>query len=397
MELLANRVTSLAESATIKMAQLGRELKAEGHDIIDLSLGEPDFATPDHIKEAAKAAVDAGFTKYTPVPGIPELRKAISDKFKRENNLDYSPDQIVVSTGAKQSLMNVFLAVVEPGEEVIIPTPYWVSYAAMAHMAEAKMVNIEAGIDQDFKITPEQLEAAITDKTKLFVFSSPCNPSGSVYSRAELEGLAEVFAKHPQIVIISDEIYELINFEDKHESIGSIASVKDQTVTVNGCSKGYSMTGWRIGYIGAPLAIAKACTKIQGQFTSGTCSIAQKAAVEAISGDQGPSHKMRETFLQRRGLILDLLSEIPGLETNTPPGAFYVFPNVSAYFGKTADGETIKDADDLSMYLLKKAHVSTVSGAAFGSPNCIRISYATSNDMIEQAVARIKEALAKLQ
>lgn len=396
MTQLAERITSLAESATIKMSQLGRELRAQGHDIVDLSLGEPDFDTPMHIRDAAIEAVKEGFTHYTPVPGIPELRKAISDKFKRDNNLDYTADQIVVSTGAKQSLINVFLTVLNPGDEVIIPAPYWVSYAAMAQMAEATMVNVTAGIDQDFKITPEQLEAAITDKTRMLVFSSPCNPSGSVYTADELEGLAKVVAKYPNIIIVADEIYEYITFAGKHVSIAGFDFIKDQVVTVNGCSKGHAMTGWRIGYIGAPLDIAKACTKLQGQYTSGTCSIAQKAAVAALAGDQAPIKEMRDSFLKRRDLILELLAEVPGIQTNTPPGAFYVFPDVSEYFGKSFEGETIANADDLAMYLLKEAHVSLVTGSAFGTDECVRISYATSEAKIHEAVSRIKAALAKL-
>lgn len=396
MTQLATRITSLAESATIKMSQMGRELRAQGHDIVDLSLGEPDFDTPQHIRDAAIEAVKEGFTHYTPVPGIPELRKAISEKFKRDNNLDYTADQIVVSTGAKQSLINVFLAVLNPGDEVIIPSPYWVSYAAMAQMAEATMVNITAGIDQDFKITPEQLEAAITDKTRMLVFSSPCNPSGSVYTAEELEGLARVVAKYPKVIIVADEIYEYITFAGKHVSIAGFDFIKDQVVTVNGCSKGHAMTGWRIGYIGAPLAIAKACTKLQGQYTSGTCSIAQKAAVAALAGDQAPTKAMRDTFLKRRDLILELLAEVPGIQTNTPPGAFYVFPDVSSYFGKTYNGETIANADDLAMYLLKEAHISLVTGSAFGTDECVRISYATSEANIREAVSRIKKALAAL-
>ena len=396
MTQLATRITSLAESATIKMSQMGRELRAQGHDIVDLSLGEPDFDTPQHIRDAAIEAVKEGFTHYTPVPGIPELRKAISEKFKRDNNLDYAVDQIVVSTGAKQSLINVFLAVLNPGDEVIIPSPYWVSYAAMAQMAEATMVNVTAGIDQDFKITPEQLEAAITDKTRMLVFSSPCNPSGSVYTADELEGLAKVVAKYPDIIIVADEIYEYITFAGKHASIAAFPFIKDQVVTVNGCSKGHAMTGWRIGYIGAPLDIAKACTKLQGQYTSGTCSIAQKAAVAALAGDQTQTKAMRDIFLKRRDLILELLAEVPGIQTNTPPGAFYVFPDVSSYFGKSFNGEVIANADDLAMYLLKEAHVSLVTGSAFGTDECVRISYATSETNIREAVSRIKKALAAL-
>lgn len=396
MKQLAERVATLAESATIKMAQMARELRESGANVIDLSLGEPDFDTPEHIRKAGEAAIEAGFTRYTPVPGLLSLRQAISNKLKRDNNLEYGADQIVVSTGAKQSLMNVFLSVVDPGDEVIIPAPYWVSYAAMAHMAEANMVNIDAGVENDFKITGTQLEAAITDKTRLLVFSSPCNPSGSVYTKAELKELADVIAKYPEIIVVSDEIYEYINFEGQHESIAQFAEIFDRVVTVNGCSKGYAMTGWRIGYIAAPLWIAKACSKIQGQFTSGTCAIAQKAAETAINSDLAPTYKMRDTFKHRRDLILGLLKEIPGLVTNTPQGAFYVFPDVSSYFGKSVDGKTMNSANDLAMYILKDAHVSLVDGAAFGSPNCIRLSYATSDDNLKEAAKRIGEALAKL-
>lgn len=398
MELIAERLNRLSESATIKMAQMSRELKQQGIDVVDMSLGEPDFDTPQHIKDAGIAAINAGHTRYTPVPGTLELRKAIANKLKRDNGLDYTAEQIVVSTGAKQSLMNVFLTVVNPGDEVIIPAPYWVSYAAMAEMSEAIMVNVFASIDQDFKITPTQLEAAITPKTKLLVFSSPCNPSGSVYTKAELEGLAEVLAKYPQVVVVSDEIYEYINFGGQHESIGQFESIKNQVVVVNGCSKGYAMTGWRIGYIAsANNAIVKGCTKIQGQFTSGTCSIAQYAAETALSGDMTPTTQMCERFHQRRDLILELFEEIPGVKTNVPKGAFYIFPDVSAYFGKSYNGDIIADANDLSLYILKEAHVSLVAGSAFGSDNCIRISYATSEDNIREAVKRIKEALGKLR
>ncbi len=394
---LSDRIANLHESATIKMAQLGRELKAQGHDVISLSLGEPDFVTPKHICEAAKSAIDQGFTFYTPVPGTIELRKAISAKFKRDNGLEYSPEQIVVSTGAKQSLINVVLCLVNPGEEVIVPAPFWVSYGAMVELAEGKMVNVFAGIDQDFKITPEQLEAAITPKTRMMIFSSPSNPSGSVYTKEELQALAKVLAKYPEIYIVSDEIYEYITYTGKHESIAQFPEVYNQTITVNGFAKGFAMTGWRVGYIGAPLWIAKACDKLQGQFTSGTCSIAQKAAEAALNSDMQPTWEMRDHFLRRRDLVVSALSEIPGLKVNTPPGAFYVFPDVSAYFGKTCDGETIKDADDLALFLLSKAHVSLVSGAAFGAPECVRISYAASDQQLTEACLRIKNALEKLR
>lgn len=394
---LSDRIANLHESATIKMAQLGRELKAQGKDIISLSLGEPDFVTPKHICEAAKKAIDEGFTFYTAVPGTIELRKAISAKFKRDNGLEYAPEQIVVSTGAKQSLINVVLCLVNPGDEVIVPAPYWVSYAAMVELAEGKMVNVFANIDQDFKITPAQLEAAITPKTRMIIFSSPSNPSGSVYSKEELQGLATVLAKHPQVFIVSDEIYEYINYDGKHESIAQFPEVYNQTITVNGFAKGFAMTGWRVGYIGAPLWIAKACDKLQGQFTSATCSIAQKAAEAALTSDMQPTWDMREHFRRRRDLVIGLLSEVPGLKVNTPPGAFYVFPDVSAYFGKTYNGENIKDADDLALFLLAEAHVSLVSGGAFGSPECVRISYAASDEQLAKACQRIQDALALLQ
>ncbi len=393
---LSDRIANLHESATIKMAQMGRELKAQGHDIISLSLGEPDFVTPTHIREAAKKAIDEGFTFYTAVPGTIELRKAIAAKFKRDNGLEYSPEQIVVSTGAKQSLINVVLCLVNPGDEVIVPAPFWVSYAAMVELAEGKMVNVFTNIEQDFKITAEQLEAAITPKTRMIIFSSPSNPSGSVYSKEELQSLAKVLAKYPEIYIVSDEIYEYINYDGKHESIAQFPEVFNQTITVNGFAKGFAMTGWRVGYIGAPLWIAKACDKLQGQFTSATCSIAQKAAEAALNGDMQPTWDMRDQFHHRRDMVIALLSEIPGLKVNTPPGAFYLFPDVSAYFGKSYNGETIKDADDLALYLLAEGLVSLVSGAAFGSPECVRISYAASEKQLTEACARIKAALAKL-
>ncbi|MDX2002885.1 MAG: pyridoxal phosphate-dependent aminotransferase [Chitinophagales bacterium] len=396
MQQVSERVNLMVESATLKMAQLSRELKAEGKDVIDLSIGEPDFVTPRHIMDAAAKAMDEGFTHYTPVPGYLELRKAIADKLKRDNHIDYTPEEIVVSTGAKQSLINVIMAIVNPGDEVVVPAPYWVSYEAMVQLAEGKMVNIFTDIDQDYKFTAAQLEAAISPKTKALLYSSPCNPSGSVFTKEELEAIARVIAKYPDIIIISDEIYEYITFEGKHESIAQFDFIKNQVVTVNGFSKGYAMTGWRVGYIAAPLWIAKACNKIQGQFTSGTNSIAQKAAEAAIKGDLAPTHAMRDSFLKRRDLVVNLLKEVPGIKTNLPKGAFYVFPNVSSYFGKSYQGETIQDADDFAMYILKHANVSLVSGAAFGNDKCIRISYATSEEKLREAVRRIAEALAKL-
>lgn len=396
MEKLSRRISELQESATIKMAQLARELTAQGKEIISLSLGEPDFDTPQHIKDAAKKAIDDGYTSYPPVPGYMELRQAISEKFKKENNLDYKPEQIVVSTGAKQSLINVVLCLADPGDEIIVPEPYWVSYAAMAQLSEATMINIPSDISADFKITPAQLEAEITDKSKLFLFSSPCNPTGSVYSKEELAGLVEVFKKHPQIYIISDEIYEYINFESEHVSIGSFPEIADRVITVNGFSKGFAMTGWRVGYIGAPLWIAKACTKMQGQYTSGACSIAQKAAETAIKSGASASAEMKAAFLKRRDMLIELLEAIPGLKVNRPKGAFYIFPDVSAFFGKSFNGEIVANADNLAMYLLKEANVSLVAGSAFGSPECLRISYAASEEDLRKAMALIKDALGKL-
>jgi len=396
MEPLSQRILELEESATLKMSALTRELKAKGVDVIDMSIGEPDFPTPQHIKDAAKKAIDDGYTQYPPVPGYPELRKAIAAKLKRDNNLDFTADQIVVSTGAKQSLINVLLCLVNPGDEVIIPAPYWVSYAAMTQIAEGKMVNVFAGVENDFKITPEQLEEAITPKTKVFLFSSPCNPSGSVYSKEELEGLAKVFERHPDVYIISDEIYEYINFIGKHESIAQFPAIKERVIVVNGFSKGFAMTGWRLGYIAAPLWLAKACNKIQGQFTSGTCSIAQKAAETAIAGDLAPSFKMRDAFKRRRELIVGLMKQIPGIKLSEPDGAFYVFPDVSYYFGKSYNGQTINNAEDFAMFILAEANVALVTGDAFGNGNCVRLSFATSDEKIEKAVNSMKEVLAKL-
>lgn len=396
MEILSERISRMSESATIKMAQLGRELKAKGKDIINLSLGEPDFDTPEHIKQAGIKAINDGYTHYSPVPGYPELRKAICDKLKRDNGLSYTPEQIVVSTGAKQSLINVVLSIVNPGDEVIVPSPFWVSYAAMVQLADATMVNIPTSVETDFKFTAAQLEKAITPKTRMIIYSSPCNPSGAVFSKSDLESYARVLEKHPNVFVVSDEIYEYITYSGKHESIAQFNAIKEQVVVVNGFSKGFAMTGWRLGYIAAPLWVAKACDKMQGQFTSGTCSIAQKAAEAALTSDLAPTFKMRDAFKKRRDLIVSLLKEVPGFRVNVPPGAFYAFPDVSSYFGKTYDGDLIKDSDDMAMFLLKAANVSTVGGKSFGDDNCIRLSYACSEDTIRRAVERIKEALKQL-
>ena len=385
------------EPETLKMAKLGRELRAKGVDVIDLSLGEPDFDTPKHIKEAAIKAINDNWSHYTPVPGFLDLREAVCTKLKRDNNLDYSPENIVVSTGAKQSLANVILACVDDGEEVIIPTPYWVTYSELVKIARGKVVEIKSSPATDFKISPAQLEAAITPKTKLFMFSSPCNPSGAVYSKEELEALAEVFKKHPNIIILSDEIYEYINFVGKHYSIASIPELKSRVVIVNGLSKGFAMTGWRLGYIAADAAIAKACEKVQGQFTSGTNSIAQKAAVAALVDDLRPTYEMVEEFTKRRKLVLEIVAKIPGMICPEPAGAFYIFPDVSSYYGKSDGEQTIRNAADFSMYLLNTAHVSSVMGDAFGEPNCVRFSFANSREKIEEAWKRISTALAKLK
>lgn len=387
----------MSPSATLAMSQKSNELKAQGVDVINLSVGEPDFFTPDHIKEAAKKAVDENFSFYTPVPGYLTLRKAICAKLKRENNLDFTPEQIIVSNGAKQSLCNCILALVNPGDEVIIPTPAWVSYVEMVKLAEGKNVLVPATVEQDFKITPAQLEAAITPKTKMVMLCSPSNPTGSVYSREELKGLADVLAKYPDIIILADEIYEHINYTGEFNSISQFENVRDRVVIVNGVSKAYAMTGWRIGFLAAPLWIAKANSKLQSQYTSGCSSIAQKAAEEAYNGPQECVETMRQAFERRRDLIVSLLKEIPGLKINHPEGAFYIFPEVSSYFGKTYGSRTIKDANDLAMYLLEVAHVATVDGAAFCAPGYIRLSYATSDDNIREAARRIAEALAKLK
>lgn len=394
---LAHRLSEISESQTIAMSKLSRELQQQGHDIVNLTLGEPDFVTPDHIRTAAKKAIDEGYTHYTPIAGYADLRKAIVEKFKRENNLDFTTEQIVVSTGAKQSIANVILCIINPGDEVIVPTPYWVSYSQIIILAGGIPVYVDAGIDTNFKITPAQLEAAITPRTKCFIFSSPCNPSGTVYSRDELQALAKVFTKHPDVYVISDEIYEHIRTQAEHYSIASFSEIKNQVIVVNGVSKAYAMTGWRIGYIGAPLEIAKACDKIQGQFTSGTSSISQKAAVAALNSTPQQLMPMLSAFAIRRKLMHENLSDIPNLKVNNPEGAFYFFPDVSYFFGKSVDGKTIKSAEDLTMYLLADAKVSVVTGEAFGNGNCIRLSFATSDHLIVEACERIKNSLAKLE
>jgi len=396
VEILAARLSKISESQTLAMARKSRELQALGKDIISLSIGEPDYDTPDFIKEAAKLAIDQNYTHYTPVAGFQDLRVAISAKFKRDNSINYAPEQIVVSTGAKQSIANVILSLIDLNDEVIVPIPYWVSYIELIKLADGIPVFVHAGVDDNFKISPAQLEAAITPKTKMIIFSTPCNPSGSVYNKMELQALVTVLEKHPQVYIVSDEIYEHINFVGKHESIAQFSSVYDRVITVNGVSKGFAMTGWRIGYIGAPLWIAKACEKMQGQFTSGTCSIAQKAALAAILADPEVVKPMRDGFLKRRNMVLEMLNEIPGLKTNIPDGAFYVFPDISAYFGKSDGACTINNSADLCMYLLNSANLALVSGDAFGDDNCIRFSYATSEERIIEAIKRLKNALARL-
>ncbi len=398
MSTLSNRINNLSESATIKMAKLGRELAAKGVDVISLSLGETDFFTPDFVKDAAKKAIDANHSYYTPVAGIPDLRKAIAAKLKRENNLDFNFDQIVVSTGAKQSLANAIMCLVNPGEEVIIPTPYWVSYSELVKLAEGESVFINATIDTDFKITPEELEAAITSKSKLFMFSSPNNPTGTVYTREELAALVKVFEKYPNIYIISDEIYEHINFIGEHVSIAEFESVKDRVIIINGLSKAYAMTGWRLGFSASNKAIADACDKLQSQVTSGTCSITQHAGAAAYQGSLDSVKEMQKVFLKRRDLVYNLLKDIDGLKVNVPAGAFYFFPDVRSFFGKTApDGATIANGDDLALYLLNTGHVATVSGDSFGDPNGLRISYAAAEDKLIEAMSRIKYALEQLK
>jgi aspartate aminotransferase len=394
---LSSILSRFSEPETLKMAKLGRELRAKGVDVIDLSLGEPDFDTPVHIKDAAKKAIDDNWSHYTPVAGYADLREAVCEKFRRDNHLEYKPENIVVSTGAKQSLANVILALVDDGEEVIIPTPYWVTYSELVKIARGKVVEVHTTLESGYKISPAQLEKAITPKTKAFLFSSPCNPSGAVYSKAELEALAGVFRKHPEVAILSDEIYEYINFIGKHESIAQFADIKDRVVIINGLSKGFAMTGWRLGYTASNTEIAKACEKLQGQFTSGTNSIAQKSAVVALTGDLTPSMDMVKEFTSRRQRTLELVKGIPGLKCFEPEGAFYIFPDVSYYFGKSDGANTIKNSADFSMYLLNNAHVSSVMGDAFGEPACVRFSFANSMGNIEKAWGRIKDALAKLK
>ncbi|MDD4645658.1 MAG: pyridoxal phosphate-dependent aminotransferase [Bacteroidales bacterium] len=393
---VSNRLQALSVSATLAMAQKSRDLRSQGIDIIDLSLGEPDFNTPEHIKEAGIEAIRQNFTHYPPVPGYLDLRQAIVTKMKRDSNLDFTPDQIVVSNGAKQSICNVLLSIVNPGDEVIIPAPYWVSYPEMVLMAEGVTVAVTSGIEQNFKITASQLEAAITPKTRAFLFSSPSNPTGEIYSKKELSELAAVLAKHPQILIISDEIYEYINYEGKHESISQFESVRDRVAIINGVSKGYAMTGWRIGYVAAPLWLAKACQKLQGQYTSAASCIAQKASIAGLLGDQSVVKEMVAEFKIRRDLVVKRLSAIPGVRTNNPPGAFYVLPDVSAFYGKSDGKMVISDESDLVMYLLNEAHVALVPGGAFGAPGCIRISYSTSQEILNRAIDRIAEALSRL-
>jgi aspartate aminotransferase len=394
---LSTRLQLFNEPETLKMAKLGRELRAKGIDVIDLSLGEPDFDTPEHIKEAAKKAIDDNWSHYTPVAGYPELREAVCTKLKRDNGLNYKPENIIASTGAKHSLANAVFATISKGDEVIIPTPYWVTYSEIVKLGEGVVKLVSTSIENKYKITPQQLEAAITDKSRLFIFSSPCNPSGSVYSKQELEALAEVFRKHPKVFILSDEIYEYINFVGKHESIAQFEDLKDRVIVLNGLSKGFAMTGYRLGYIAAHPDVVKACEKLQGQFTSGTNSITQRAAIVALTTDLRPTYEMVKEFERRKKRVLELMNAIPGMTFAEPDGAFYVFPTINQYFGKSDGQETIKDADDLCMYLLNKAHVSTVTGRAFGEPNAIRISFANSMEKIEEGWKRISGALAKLK
>ncbi|MBS1616278.1 MAG: pyridoxal phosphate-dependent aminotransferase [Bacteroidetes bacterium] len=393
---LAHRLDLISEPQTIRMAKLSRELKVKGLDVIDLSLGEPDFRTPQHICDAATEAMQQGFTKYPPVAGFPELRQAICDKLLRENGLHYQPENIIVSTGAKQALANVVLCEVNPGDEVIIPAPYWVTYAALVQLAEGRPVFIDAPIEADFKISPQQLEAAITSKTRMFIFSSPCNPSGTVYTRDELAALAEVFARYPEITVLSDEIYEHINYGGKHESIAQFDSIREQVVVVNGFSKGYAMTGWRLGYMAAPKMLAQACDKFQAQFTSGANSIAQRAAITALNGDQQPTHDMTKAFRQRRDFVIGALGSMPGVKINDPKGAFYAFPNISEFFGKSDGKTTIQNDEDFAMYLLHTANITTVNGGAFGNARCIRLSFATDMETLRKAMERMGEAVGRL-
>ena len=399
MAQLSNRLQRLAPSATLAMSQKSSEMKAQGIDVINMSVGEPDFNTPDHIKQAAKLAIDENYSKYSPVPGYPDLRQAIARKLERENHLHYTPAEILVSNGAKQSVCNTVMALVNPGDEVIIPAPYWVSYPQMALLAGGTPVFIEAGFDQNFKITPEQLEAAITPKTRMLILCSPSNPTGSVYSKAELQALADVILRHEDLFVLADEIYEHINYVGKHESIAQFEGMKERAIIVNGVSKAYAMTGWRIGYIAAPEWIVKGCNKLQGQYTSGPCSVSQKAAEYAYTASQDCVEDMRQAFQRRRDLIVKLAKEIPGLEVNMPEGAFYLFPKCSSFFGKKSvvDSFPVNNSTDFAMYLLEKAHVATVGGDAFGDPECFRMSYATSDENIVEAMKRIKDALGNLK
>ncbi|MEE9437454.1 MAG: pyridoxal phosphate-dependent aminotransferase [Saprospiraceae bacterium] len=391
--MLSTRVALMSESATLRMSKKARQLKAQGHDVISLSLGEPDFDTSQHIKDAASEALKNGYTKYTPVSGLPDLVDAIKIKFARDNDLHFESNQIVVSNGAKQCIANICLSILNPGDEIILFTPYWVSYFDIVSFAGGTPIKLSAGIKSDFKVTPDMLEKAINHKTKAILFSSPCNPTGSVYTRSELEGLAEVISKHKNIVVISDEIYEYINFTGQHASIGAIQSMRDRTVTVNGMSKGFAMTGWRLGYMGGPQWLMAACTKVQGQFTSGAASFSQKAAAHALLADLDETYDMREAFLQRRDKIIGWLQEIPGFNVNHPTGAFYIFPDISSYFGKTNGSVVIDDSNDFAELLLEGAHVATVAGSAFGNDKCIRISYAASEDQLKEATRRIAECL----
>ncbi len=394
--ILSDRILNMAQSATIAMSQMARELRAEGHDVISLSLGEPDFDTPDHIKEAAIQALKDGYTKYTPVPGLPVLRQAIVDKFKRDNNLDFDQSQIVVSNGAKQSIANLSLTMLNEGDEAVILGPYWVSYYEIVRLGGGKPVIVSAGIEDDYKINADQLRAAITPKTKFVLFSSPCNPTGSVYTEAELKSIADVVAEHEGLYIIADEIYEYINFTGKHVSIGSFENVKDRTITVNGFAKGFAMTGWRLGYMGAPKEIAAACAKMQGQFTSGANAFGQVAGAHALNSDMTPTWKMRDAFLKRRDIVIAGLKEIPGFNVNNPKGAFYVFPDISSYFGKSDGTTTITNSNEFCQYILKNAFVAVVAGSAFGAEGCFRLSYAASEEQLLEAISRIKVCVAKL-
>lgn len=396
MSILSSRVLSLAESATIAMSQKSRELQAQGLDIVNLSLGEPDFNTPEHIKAAAVKAINDNLTHYPPVPGYPELRKAVCARLKRTLNLDYDFSQVIISAGGKHSLVNVLMSIINPGDEVIIPAPYWVSYIDMVTLCEGKNVVVEAGLEQEFKITPAQLEAAITPKTKMLILCSPSNPTGAMYTAEELEGLAAVLRKHPNVLVLSDEIYDMITYGQQHASMAQIADMKERVILCNGMSKGFAMTGWRAGYMAAPIEIAKACSKLQGQMTSGVSTITQAACIAALTESDEPSKKMTAEFKKRRDMMLGLLAEIPGLKLNTPPGAFYIFPDVNAYLGKSFNGKKIADSMDLAMYLLEEGHVATVAGSAFGAEGYIRLSYAASEENLRKAAQRMKDALAAL-